>query len=114
MVQSIQAQLDGFNPATAGTYDPGQVVIFFDHRSFISEKDSMSRYQSYWLQTKSRLGWPSFWYTSDLEPGKLRLVWYTVSLKTSNHSGDLNRILTSHSTPAPKADANTPCTWPTQ
>ena len=79
MVQSIQAQLDGFNPATAGTYDPGQVVIFFDHRSFISEKDSMSRYQSYWLQTKSRLGWPSFWYTSDLEPGKLRLVWYTVS-----------------------------------
>ena len=78
MVQSIQAQLDGFNPATAGTYDPGQVVIFFDHRSFISEKDSMSRYQSYWLQTKSRLGWPSFWYTSDLEPGKLRLVWYTV------------------------------------
>jgi hypothetical protein len=84
MVQSIQAQLDGFNPATAGTYNPGQVVIFFDHRSFISEKDSMSRYQSYWLSTKSRLGWPSFWYTSDLEPGKLRLVWYTVSLDTSN------------------------------
>jgi hypothetical protein len=84
MVQTIQAQLDGFNPATAGTYNPGQVVIFFDHRSFISEKDSMSRYQSYWLSTKSRLGWPSFWYTSDLEPGKLRLVWYTVSLKTSN------------------------------
>jgi hypothetical protein len=81
MVQSIQAQLDGFNPATAGKYDPGQVVIFFDSRSFKCEKDTMSRYQSYWLDTKSRLGWPSFWYTSDLEPGKLRLVWYTVRLK---------------------------------
>jgi len=79
MVQTLQARLDAFNPATAGTYDPGQVVIFFDHRSFKSEKDAMSRYQSYWLETKSRLGWPSFWYTSDLEPGKLRLVWYTVS-----------------------------------
>lgn len=77
MAQSIQEKLRTFDPATAGAYDPGQVVVFFDHRSFKSEKDQMSRYQSYWLETKSRLGWPSFWYTSDLEPGKLRLVWYT-------------------------------------
>lgn len=81
MAQSIQEKLRTFDPATAGAYDPGQVVVFFDHRSFKSEKDQMSRYQSYWLETKSRLGWPSFWYTSDLEPGKLRLVWYTVCVE---------------------------------
>lgn len=78
--QSIQAQLDAFNPASAGTYNPGQVVIFFDHRGFKTEHDAMGRFQNYWLSTKYRLGWPSIWYTSDLEPGKLRLVWYTVSL----------------------------------
>jgi hypothetical protein len=81
--QSIQAQLDAFNPATAGTYNPGQVVIFFDHRGFKTDKDAMGRFQNYWLSTKYRLGWPSIWYTSDLEPGKLRLVWYTVSLNLS-------------------------------
>lgn len=75
--QSIQAQLDAFNPASAGTYNPGQVVIFFDHRGFKTEHDAMGRFQNYWLSTKYRLGWPSIWYTSDLEPGKLRLVWYT-------------------------------------
>jgi hypothetical protein len=79
--QSIQARLDAFNPATAGTYNPGQVVIFFDHRGFKTEHDAMGRFQNYWLSTKYRLGWPSIWYTSDLEPGKLRLVWYTVSQK---------------------------------
>ena len=114
MVQTLQARLDGFNPATAGTYDPGQVVIFFDHRSFKSEKDAMSRYQSYWLETKSRLGWPSFWYTSDLEPGKLRLVWYTVCCKTLDILNVTARQLTFYSTPAPKVRASTPCTWHTQ
>lgn len=83
MAQSIQQRLDAFNPATAGAYNPGQVVIFFDHRAFKSAQDAMSRRQSYWLETKSRLGWPSFWWTSDLEPGKIRLVWYTVGLSIS-------------------------------
>lgn len=78
MVQTLDEKLRAFNPSTAGAYDPGQVVIFFDHRGFKTDKDAMSRYQSYWLETKYRLGWPSFWYTTDLEPGKLRLVWYTV------------------------------------
>jgi hypothetical protein len=77
--QTIQQQLDAFNPSTAGTYNPGQVVIFFDHRGFKTEKDTMGRFQNYWLSTKYRLGWPSIWYTNDLEPGKLRLIWYTVS-----------------------------------
>ena len=115
--QSIQAQLDAFNPASAGTYNPGQVVIFFDHRGFKTEHDAMGRFQNYWLSTKYRLGWPSIWYTSDLEPGKLRLVWYTVSLDlhvASSAKKTAYSQLTNPSTPAPRARANTPCTWPTR
>nr|OQO32074.1 hypothetical protein B0A51_00612 [Rachicladosporium sp. CCFEE 5018] len=66
-----------FQPASAGAYNPGTVVIFFDARGFKSAQDQLPTYQSYWLETKYRLGWPSIWSTTDLEPGKLRLVWYT-------------------------------------
>lgn len=78
MATSIEEQLRTFNPATAGAYNPGQVVVFFDNRAFKSAKDQLSYFQNYWLDTKYRLGWPSLWSTNDLEPGKLRLVWYTV------------------------------------
>lgn len=112
MAQSLQDQLRTFDPAKAGTYNPGQVVIFFDHRGFKCEKDQMSRYQSYWLETKYRLGWPSFWYTSDLEPGRLRLVWYTVCLHkylyATWHSYARYKLLTSPSTPETRVHASSP------
>jgi len=66
-----------FNPATAGKHDPGQIVIFFDDRMTRSKEDKMSWFQSYWIEGMYRLGWPS-WQIPDLEPGKLRLIWYTV------------------------------------
>lgn len=80
MATSIEDRLKSFDPATAGSYDPGAVVVFFDHRGFKSAKDQMSFFQNYWLGTKFRLGWPSIWWTTDLEPGNLRLIWYTVRL----------------------------------
>ena len=114
----IGDSLDAFNPASAGTYNPGQVVIFFDHRGFKTEHDAMGRFQNYWLSTKYRLGWPSIWYTSDLEPGKLRLVWYTVSLGLyvafSTKIMYVCGRLIHPSMPAPRVRANTPCTWPTR
>lgn len=78
MATPIQHTLDTFDPATAGAYNPGHVVVFFDHRGVKSSKDQMGYLQNYWLSTKYRLGWPSVWWTTDLEPGKLRLIWYTV------------------------------------
>ncbi|QIX00610.1 hypothetical protein AMS68_006127 [Peltaster fructicola] len=73
----IKDTLAAFNPAKAGKYEPGSVVVFFDHRSFKSDKDKSPFYQNYWLDTKSRMGWASLWPTTDLEPGNLRLVFYT-------------------------------------
>ncbi|KAF2725994.1 hypothetical protein K431DRAFT_290479 [Polychaeton citri CBS 116435] len=61
---------------TPSTYDPGQVVILFDNRMFSGEKDKLSRIQSGWLAAKYKLGWPSLW-NQELEPGKIRLIWYT-------------------------------------
>ena len=39
----------------------------------------MSRFQHAWLSGLTRMGWPSWWQNPDLEVGKLRLVFYTVS-----------------------------------
>lgn len=80
MVQTVQDRLAAFNPAKDGAYNPGPVVVFFDHRAFKSAEDKSSSLQNYWLDTKSRLGWTSLWGVKDLEPGKLRLVFYTVSV----------------------------------
>lgn len=65
-----------FNPATAGKHDPGQIVILFDNRMETTKDDKKSMFQSYWIEGMYRLGWPS-WQIPDLEPGKLRLIWYT-------------------------------------
>lgn len=73
------ATLENYNPATAGKYDPGQIVILFDHRQSgpQSSENQMSTFQSYWLDGLYRLGWPS-WQTPEFEAGNLRLIWYTV------------------------------------
>ncbi|KAK6435980.1 hypothetical protein LTR95_007835 [Oleoguttula sp. CCFEE 5521] len=81
-----------FQPASAGAYNPGTVVIFFDARGFKSAQDQLPTYQSYWLETKYRLGWPSIWYTTDLEPEGMREyplhMAYTVKDMYDSLSGD--------------------------
>ena len=69
--------LKDFDPAKGGRYDPGQIVIFFDNRHIKGPEDGLSTLQSYWMDAKFKLGWPS-WSTPDLAPGYLRLYWYTV------------------------------------
>lgn len=78
MALTPKQRLAAFNPSTAGAYDPGSVVVFFDNRSFKHAEDKSSMFQNYWLDTKSRLGWTSLMGIKDLEPGNLRLVFYTV------------------------------------
>lgn len=73
----IANALAKFNPNDK--YDPGKIVIFFDARTERSSEDKFSTLQRYWTEGLYRLGWPSF-YTPDLDPGMLRLVWYTVSV----------------------------------
>ena len=72
--------LDQFDPRTAGKHDPGQLIILFDNRHIKprAEDNRMSTYQSYYLDGLSRLGWPTYWEKPDLDPGNVKLVWYTV------------------------------------
>ncbi|GAB7364837.1 hypothetical protein MBLNU230_g5630t1 [Neophaeotheca triangularis] len=59
-------------------YDPGRITIFYDARTTSSPNDRLTYFHHYWLATKSYLQWPSIW-SEDLEPGRLRLVWYTTA-----------------------------------
>lgn len=70
--------LDKFDSQTAGKHDPGQIVVLFDHRHIKSAEDNMSTFTSYYLSGLSRMGWASYWNPPDLDPGKIRLAWYTV------------------------------------
>nr|POE87763.1 hypothetical protein CFP56_10992 [Quercus suber] len=68
--------LDEFEPSKAGKYDPGQIVILFDGRQNKSPDEKYSIFQYYWMESMIKLGWPSV-HAQDLEPGKLRLIWYS-------------------------------------
>ncbi|KAK4548348.1 hypothetical protein LTR36_010218 [Oleoguttula mirabilis] len=73
------ASLNNFDGGAAGKYDPGLITIFWDGRQSGApppSEDKMSYYQSYYIAGLYKLGWPSY-HTPDLEPGKLRLVFYT-------------------------------------
>ncbi|KAK4554551.1 hypothetical protein LTR86_008406 [Recurvomyces mirabilis] len=71
--------LENFDPRTAGAYDPGQMIILFDNRHIkpSPEENKMSTYQTYHLDGLIRMGWISYTHRPDLEPGNLRLIWYT-------------------------------------
>ncbi|TKA80078.1 hypothetical protein B0A55_02472 [Friedmanniomyces simplex] len=71
--------LDSFDSRTAGEHDPGQIIILFDHRHILPkpEDNKMSRYQAYYLDGLSRMGWATYWEKPNLDPGNIQLVWYT-------------------------------------
>lgn len=78
----MAANLNNFDGGAAGKYDPGFIKIFWDGRQSgvpSPADDKMSYYQSYYMAGLYRLGWPSY-HVQDLEPGNLRLMWYTVRL----------------------------------
>lgn len=76
MADVINARLKNFDPSKNEKYDPGQIVILFDNRQVKTKDDQFSTLQSYWTEGLYKLGWPSF-YKPDLDPGMLRLTWYT-------------------------------------
>ena len=73
--------LDKFDPQTAGKYDPGQIIVLYDNRTYKSHEDKLGFFQSYWLEGMYNLGWPSL-STPNLEPGYIRLIFYTVCSNT--------------------------------
>ena len=77
MAATIEDTLARFDPAKEGKYDPGQIVILFDNRIAKTSDDKFSTIQSYWTESLYRLGWPSL-YKPILDPGYIRLIWYTV------------------------------------
>lgn len=74
--------LENFERSTKSTtpYDPGQIRIWYDNRTYASHEDKLPYYQRQYLAGLARMGWTSVQGVKDLEPGKLRLVWYTVSI----------------------------------
>ena len=75
----ISEKLAKFDPQKSEKYDPGQIMILFDNRLERTTDDQFSAFQSYWTSGLYRLGWPSVW-KPDLDPGNIRLIWYTVRL----------------------------------
>lgn len=76
MADVIKSRLNDFEPSKSEKYDPGQIIIFFDNRMAKTKDDKFSTLQSYWTSSLHRLGWSSF-FKPDLDPGMLRLTWYT-------------------------------------
>lgn len=69
-----------FETARSGKYDPGPIQVFYDNRTFAGPEDKLPFYQRYKLEALSRLARADTWLPQDLEPGKIRIVWYTVRL----------------------------------
>jgi hypothetical protein len=76
MSDVVKSRLKDFDPSKNEKYDPGQIVIFFDNRLAKTKDDNFSTLQTYWTEGLYKLGWPSF-FKPDLDPGMLRLIWYT-------------------------------------
>ncbi|KAK5689447.1 hypothetical protein LTR17_026261 [Elasticomyces elasticus] len=75
-VSNAITALGSFDPRTAGAHDPGQIIILFDDRHIKPAENTMSRYQSYYLNGLTRMGWATYWEKPNLDPGNLEVVWY--------------------------------------
>lgn len=81
---STTTALDKFDQSKSkAPYDPGEIRIWYDNRTYASFEDKLPRYQRTYLAGLARMGWTSIAGVKDLEPGKLRLIWYTVRLYRS-------------------------------
>ncbi|KAK3075756.1 hypothetical protein LTR53_000694 [Teratosphaeriaceae sp. CCFEE 6253] len=71
--------LDAFDPQSAGAHDPGQLIILFDARHILpkAEDNQMSRFQTYYLDGLTRMGWANYWDKWSVDPGEIMLIWYT-------------------------------------
>ncbi|SMR51345.1 unnamed protein product [Zymoseptoria tritici ST99CH_1E4] len=69
--------LDSFQAGKTGAYNPGDIRIWYDNRTFKGFEDKLSRFQSYYLSGLSYLNRPSLFFPRDLVPGNLRIIWYT-------------------------------------
>lgn len=74
---SITETLANYDGTKCEKYDPGKVIILFDNRISKTQDDKFSYFQSYKTEVLYKLGWPSL-YRPDLDPGNIRLIWYTV------------------------------------
>ncbi|KAM3420004.1 hypothetical protein BST61_g3315 [Cercospora zeina] len=77
MGYTTREELDKFDPQTAGRYDPGEIQVFYDNRTFGGFEDKMPTWQKYKLQALSRLGRADVWSITDLPGGYLRIVFFT-------------------------------------
>lgn len=82
MAYTTREELDKFDPQHAGRYDPGEIQVFFDNRTFGGFEDKMPTWQKYKLQALSRLGRADVWSVTDLPGGYLRIVFFTVRTTT--------------------------------
>ena len=76
MADVIASRLKDFQPSKNEKYDPGKIVILFDDRLNTTADDKFSTFQSYWTSALYRMSWPSL-SRPDLDPGNIRLIWYT-------------------------------------
>lgn len=88
--------LDTFNPAKSGKYDPGSIQVFYDNRTFAGFADALPFYQRYKLEALSRIGRADIWLPQNLEPGNLRIVFFTVSLLPVVEFLDISLIISQH------------------
>ncbi|KAF2774571.1 hypothetical protein EJ03DRAFT_323135 [Teratosphaeria nubilosa] len=80
----MAAALASFDPATAGKHDPGSIIILFDGRDqgpaeagVDSRGVQMNTLSNYYVWGLQKLGRSHYWNPPDLDPGMLRLVWWT-------------------------------------
>ncbi|EMC93300.1 hypothetical protein BAUCODRAFT_36985 [Baudoinia panamericana UAMH 10762] len=74
-------------------YNPGQIIILFDNRHFKTADSKLSTFQTYYLDGLCRLGWATYWEKPDLEPRKLRLIWYTHAGREGHRDFPLARYM---------------------
>ena len=79
MAYVTNEELKKFDPQRAGRYDPGEIKVFYDNRTFGGFEDKMPFYQKYKLEALSRLGRADVWSITDLPGGHLRIIFFTVS-----------------------------------
>jgi hypothetical protein len=75
----LNKDLNTFDPQHVGTYNPGELQIFYDNRTFAGFEDNLPLYLKYKLAALYKLGRIDVQAPTNLIPGYLRVIFYTVS-----------------------------------